>query len=119
MPTTLIVGLFVVAASAIGLGVAMFGRRPPLQPATTAVVAHPDPVTTASQAPSPAPSVRSRRPVGDVRSEDPRQSRLQVSVPAQVRIRSAFLLGLGVIAAAAVVGVILSVVVVGFFTLIG
>lgn len=120
MPTTLIVGLFIVAVSALGIGFAMFGRRPPLQPATAAAVTHPDPVTTASQDRSPvATSSRRRRSSGGEPAGDVQRPCLQVSVPAAVRIRSAFLLGLGVIAAAAAIGVLLSVVVVGFFTLIG
>lgn len=121
MPTTLIVGLLVVALSALGFGIAMFGRRPPLQPATTVGATNPDPVTTASLE-GPAATVRKRRANRSAErsgSAEPREARLQVSVPTAVKIRSAFLLALGVIAAAATIGVVLSVVVVGFFTLIG
>lgn len=117
MPT-LIVGLAVVALSTIGFAVAMFGRRPLPQPATAAPATAPAPVATVSEAPAGRPVRRGTlRRSDDVSAHD--VPRLQVEVPGPVRIRSAFILALGVLAVAAVAGVLLSVVVVGFFTVIG
>ncbi|UDY34867.1 hypothetical protein [Dermatobacter hominis] len=116
MPT-LIVGVLVVAVSTAGFALSMFGRRPLPQPATTVATAAPVPVTPARDGAAP----RRRRAAATTAAGvgDREVPRLQVDVPASVRIRSAFLLALGVIAAAAAVGVVLSIVVVGFFTLIG
>jgi len=115
---TLIVGVGVVVLSAAGFAIAMFGRRPLPQIATTPARSDPAAVNTVS---THAASAR-RRP-GRAAGTAPRarrdEPRLQVEVPAQVRIRSAFLLGLGVIVAAGVIGLITSIVVVGFFTLLG
>ena len=112
MPT-LIVGLLVVVVSAAGFGLAMFGRRPLPQPATATVGSTAAPVTVARDA-----AATRRR--GGPAPVDPTVDtpRLHVDVPAPVRIRSAFFLALGVITAAAVAGILLSIVVVGFFTLI-
>lgn len=124
MPT-LIVGLAVVLVSAAGFAVAMFGRRPLPQPATASTVPVAAPVTAArdlssgtgrrtetrSQTPTPpetAPAIRNDS-----------APRLHVDVPTSVRIRAAFLLTLGVLATAALVGIVASIVVVGLFTLIG
>ena len=117
MPT-LIVGLAVVALSTVGFAVAMFGRRPLPQPATAAPATAPAPVATVSEGPTgrPVRQVARRRADDDSDHDVPR---LQVEVPAPVRIRSAFILALGVLAVAAAAGVLLSVVVVGFFTIIG
>jgi hypothetical protein len=115
---TLIVGVLVVAVSTAGFVVTMFGRRPLPQSATTTV----DPVAP------PVTPTRERRRISRraVRAADAAVDpapdvvpRLHVQVPAAIRIRSAFLLALGVIAAAAAIGVLLSVAVVGLFTLIG
>jgi hypothetical protein len=114
---TLIVGLLVVAVSTAGFALTMFGRRPLPQPATTPGGATPPAVTPAREAAEE--DGRARRRTRVAASSDQEVQRLQVDVPAAVRIRSAFLLALGVIAAAAAVGVMLSIVVVGFFTLIG
>lgn len=111
MPT-LIVGVLVVVVSTAGFALSMFGRRPLPQPATTAAVRAPTAVT-------PSRDRAARRSASTVPIEPGEEPKLHVDVPAAVRIRSAFLLALGVIAAAAVVGVVLSIVVVGFFTLIG
>ena len=111
MPT-LIVGVLVVVVSTAGFALSMFGRRPLPQPATTAAVRAPTAVT-------PSRDRAARRSASAVPIEPGEVPKLHVDVPAAVRIRSAFLLGLGVIAAAAVVGVVLSIVVGGFFTLIG
>jgi len=115
---TLIVGLAVVALSTVGFAVAMFGRRPLPQPATAAPMTSPAPVATVSEAPSgrSVRRVERRRPDDGSDRDVPR---LQVEVPGPVRIRSAFILALGVLAVAAAAGVLLSVVVVGFFTVIG
>jgi hypothetical protein len=111
---TLIVGVLVVVVSTAGFALSMFGRRPLPQPATTAAAAAP-----AAVAPSRDRRATRRRPAAAATAAQGEVPKLQVDVPAAVRIRSAFLLALGVIAAAAVVGVVLSIVVVGFFTLIG
>ncbi len=112
MPT-LIVGLLVVVVSAVGFGLAMFGRRPLPQPATAGVATIAAPVTASRDS-----SDVGRRSPARPSTEPTDLGRLRVDVPAPVRIRSAFLLGLGVIAASAIVGILLSVAVVGFFTLI-
>lgn len=114
---TLIIGLLVVAVSAGGLALSMFGGRPPIQPATAAVGPGPSAVTTASQGRSRRR--QAARPATERSSDVDQAPRLQVEVPTAVRVRSAFVLGLAVITAAAVIGVVLSVVIVGAFTLIG
>ena len=115
MPT-LIVGLAVVALSTIGFAVAMFGRRP--LPAChgrsgdcSGACGHRQRGPTGRPVRRGAPPIRRRLRPG--------RPRLQVEVPGPVRIRSAFILALGVLAVAAAAGVLLSVVVVGFFTVIG
>lgn len=114
MPT-LIVGLAVVALSTAGFAVAMFGRRPLPQPATAVAVDAPVPVPAVSE----SARIGSRRSVRRNSDEVDEAPRLQVDIPGPVRIRSAFILALGVLAVAAMAGVLLSVVVVGFFTVIG
>ncbi|MBS1838606.1 MAG: hypothetical protein JST64_13020 [Actinobacteria bacterium] len=113
------IGVLIVAVSAAGFAITMFGRRPPLQPATTAEVAAPAAVT-----PSRVVRRRSRdrHPNSgghaDSRTDADEVPRLLVEVPSAVRVRAAFLLGLGVVTAAAVIGVVMSVVIVGGFTLL-
>lgn len=112
MPT-LIVGLLVVVVCSVGFGLAMFGRRPLPQPATVGAGIAAPPVTASRDS-----AGESTRPVARPDDDATDVPRLHVDVPTPVRIRSAFLLALGVIAASAIVGVLLSIVVVGFFTLI-
>lgn len=116
---TMIVGLAVVAVSAVVFAVSMFGRRPSPQPAMAAPIAVPAAVTVSRD------RVRRRRRRSGPRTAPPAAPAdldlppLQVEIPSNVRMRSVFLLGLGVITAAAVLGVVLSIVLVGGFTLIG
>lgn len=114
MPT-LSIGLLLVALSAAGFAFTMFGRRPPVQTATTDRGTGSTAVTS-----SRVERQRSRRlrPAGAQVIDVGMTPRLHVEVPSAVRVRSAFLLGLGVITAAAMIGVVLSVVIVGSFTLI-
>lgn len=114
---TLVVGVLVVAVSAAGFAFSMFGRRPPLQPATAVDVPVPAAVVPSREDSAPGrrrgqAKVPRHSPQGDV-------PRLEVEIPTAVRMRSAFLLGLGVLTAAVVLGILLSVIVVGAFTLIG
>lgn len=124
MPT-LIVGLAVVLVSAAGFAVAMFGRRPLPQPATAAAVAVAAPVTAARDLPNSTGRRRETRsqtsthPGASPALSDAKVPHLRVDVPTPVRIRAAFLLTLGVLAAAALVGIVVSIVVVGLFTLVG
>lgn len=122
MPT-LIVGLAVVFVSSAGFAVAMFGRRPLPQPATASAATVATPVTAArDEGRSTKRPRRSTAPSAiqaDTSPTDDVTPRLRVDVPTQVRIRALFLLTLGVLAAAALVGIVVSIVVVGLFTLIG
>jgi hypothetical protein len=110
----LAVGVLVVLVSSVAIGAAMFGRRPIPQPATASVVGHPAAVTPPS---SPTPRDAARRPVRSVPT-DLEETRVQVTVPTPVKVRSGVLLGLGVLAIAAFVGVVLSLAVVALGLLI-
>ena len=90
---TLLVGVLVVAAGAVGFGFALFGRRPVPQTAT----AHPG-----AHLAHPAPAVR---------ADD-------VAITGWTRVRAALVLALTVLGLAAIVGGVLSVVVVGFMLLV-
>ncbi len=127
MPT-LIVGLAVVVVSAAGFAVAMFGRRPLPQPATGSGAPITAPVTAArderGERSTPRRGRLTRGTPAPLSTTAPTPAaaitpRLHVEVPAPVRIRAAFVLALGVLAAAALVGIVVSIVVVGLFTLIG
>lgn len=107
---TLLIGILIVAASTAGFGFALFGRRPVPQPAMQLA-------TAPSVAPlaEPAPS----SPGGDVlvatRVEAPIEGRRarDVTITPWVRLRSSLLLALTVLGIAAILGAVLSVVVVG------
>jgi hypothetical protein len=110
----LAVGVLVVLVSSVGIGAAMFGRRPIPQPATVTAGEHPAAVMAPS---SPAAGGAARRPVRTV-PIDVEETRVQVTVPTPVKVRSGVLLGLGVLAIAAFVGVVLSLAVVALGLLI-
>jgi hypothetical protein len=114
--SALLVGVLVVMVSAVGFGAAMFGRRPIPQSAMRYAGAPLEAVTTPSR--SGAGSARRPTAAVDDRPAEERRAAMQVDIPASVRMRSMFLLAVGVVGFAAVLGVVLSVVVVGFFTLI-
>jgi len=117
---TLIVGVLVVAVATAGFGFSMFGRRPPLQPATADDASFRPAVETSRVVGSTSGRRRRRtRPTGSDGVPDAAVPRLQVEIPTAVRMRSAFILGLGVITAAALIGMLLSIIIVGGFTLIG
>ncbi len=121
MPT-LIVGIGVVVLASAGFAVAMFGRRPLPQIATTTQRSDGDAVSPSSMEPRGAGRRRGSRATASTAPDaapEQVEPRLHVEVPTQVRIRSVFLLGLGVIVAAGIVGVIVSIAVVGFFTVLG
>ena len=90
--------MLVVAAGAVGFGLALFGRRPVPQPATEL------PGTQLASAAVLTGRTRSvRRPA--VRDE--------VSISRWVRVRAALMLALTVLGLAAIIGGVLSVLVVG------
>lgn len=99
--------------SSLGFGAAMFGRRPIPQPAMQYAGSHPGAV----MAPSSAGGGRGAA-AGDGTVPDDRTAAMQVTIPALVRVRSGALLALGVISIAALMGVVLSIVVVGLVMLI-
>lgn len=92
-----------VIVSAVGFGAAMFGRRPVPQRAMELAGAPAGAVTLPSHGAA-------------VVDEEPLPAR--VDIPASVRLRSMCFLALGVIGAAALVGVLMSIVVVALSTLI-
>lgn len=92
------VGLLIVAAGAAGFGFALFGRRPIPQTATP--VAGPERGPSAD-APGGPVATRTRSRTSDV------------TLSRGVRVRSALLLALTVVGLAALIGGVLSVVVVG------
>jgi hypothetical protein len=104
--SALLVGVLVVMVSAVGFGAAMFGRRPVPQRAMQV-----------AGAPVGAVTLPSRGGAGAA-DPDVDSPKARVDIPASVRLRSASFLALGVIGAAAVLGVLLSLVVVGLSTLI-
>jgi hypothetical protein len=105
--SALLVGVLVVMVSAVGFGAAMFGRRPVPQRAMQV-----------AGAPVGAVTLPSRGGAGAADDPDVDSPKARVDIPASVRLRSASFLALGVIGAAAVLGVLLSLVVVGLSTLI-
>lgn len=101
---TMVVGLLVVAAGAAGFGLALFGRRPVPQPATGSTA---PPVGAAAPARRlPRVPALLRRPAGD-----------DVAPTRWVRIRAALLLALTILGLAALIGGVLSVLVVGLVLL--
>lgn len=103
----LAVGVLVVLVSSIAFGAAMFGRRPIPQPATVVPEGHPGAVTAPSSVGAEAAPRRRARAV------TAEEARVQVSIPTAVKVRSGVMLGFTVLALAALVGVVLSVAVVG------
>ena len=95
--------MLVVAAGAVGFGLAMFGRRPVPQPATE--------LPGAQLAPVAALAERTRllrRPA----------ERDEVSISRWVRLRAALMLALTVLGLAAIIGGVLSVLVVGLVLIV-
>jgi hypothetical protein len=100
---TLLVGMLVVAAGAVGFGFALFGRRPLPQTATE--------VPGAQLAPA---AVLAGRP----RAVRPTAPQDDVSISGWMRIRAALVLALTVLGIAAIIGGVLSVVVVGLVLIV-
>jgi hypothetical protein len=107
--SALLVGVLVVMVSAVGFGAAMFGRRPVPQRAMQFAGAPVGAVTVPSQGGAGA---------GSVVDADDESPKARVDIPASIRLRSICLLALGVLGAAALLGVLLSIVVVGLSTFI-
>ncbi|MHB1137589.1 MAG: hypothetical protein ACYC2O_01450 [Microthrixaceae bacterium] len=106
---TLLVGMLIVALSTLGFGYALFGRRPVPQPAMEAAPALPrDP--SAEALPSSGAGTTTTTVVIDP-PRDGRRAR-DVTITRWVRIRATLLLALTTIGLAAIVGAVLSVVVV-------
>jgi hypothetical protein len=112
--SALLVGILVVVVSSVGFWLSMFGRKPIPQSA----MAYTAPPAEAVTSPSPG-----RRGVGTaalaavgVDRSDRRAT--PVDIPASVRVRSVALLALGVIAAAALIGVVASLLVVAAVSLL-
>lgn len=128
---TLLVGILMVTVSAIGFGLALFGRRPVPQPATGAAAEHPGVVLAEQRPSSPEPAVVPapipedlevtgawwRRLLAREATAD-RQPTSDVTLSAWVRFRSAVLLALTVLGLAALIGGVLSVLIVGVVLLL-
>jgi len=116
---TLFVGVLIVVLSALGFGYALFGRRPLPQPATGSALG-----VLPEDLPESIPS-RSALGLNDGRemqntvpmTAGGRRTR-DVTITPAVRARSTLLLALGVVGLAAILGVILSVIVVGVVFLV-
>lgn len=133
---TLFVGLLVVVAGAAGFGAALFGRRPVPQPAT--VTTGPRPAVREPEArPSgprrraaAGPATASETLPGDVLSVGRLRALLQrepsadhqpggdVTLSTATRVRSALLLALVVFGLAAIIGVVVSLILVGAVTVL-
>lgn len=111
---TLLIGILIVAASTAGFGFALFGRRPVPQPAMQLATA-PSVVSLAE----PAPSSGSTEGGTDLLAPDYVEAPIEgrrardVTITPWVRIRSSLLLALTVLGIAAILGAVLSVIVVG------
>jgi hypothetical protein len=129
---TMVVGLLLVAASALGFGYALFGHRPVPQPAMALAGGH----LVDDQAESP-PSIEDRwddapadedvggvLPVGWARrllQREPtsdHQPGGDVTLSTAVRVRSALMLLLTVVGLAAAIGALISIVLVGAVLLV-
>jgi hypothetical protein len=123
---TLLVGILMVTVSAIGFGLALFGRRPVPQPATVTATEHPVVPGPEQRPSSPVAASTIAPPREDLEVTGPwwrrllareataeRQPTSDVTLSPWVRVRSAFLLGLTVVGLAALIGGVLSVLVVG------
>lgn len=135
---TLMVGVLLVAVSAVGFGFALFGRRPVPQPAMSVSGAHlgaptaelvpsmagpaDDEVFPDDDAPATAgggvlPAGRWRRMLQREPSAD-HQPEADVTLSPWVRVRSALLLTLIVTGLAAIIGIVASIVIVGVVLLV-
>ncbi|MEX0768360.1 MAG: hypothetical protein WD029_07805 [Microthrixaceae bacterium] len=111
---TLFVGILIVVLSALGFGYALFGRRPLPQPAMGSTLgalpadlaeAIPSSTVSSEDHGDPMPNEEDI-PLNGRRARD-------VTITAAVRARAVLLLFLSVVGIAAIIGVVLSVVVVG------
>lgn len=100
--------------SAVGFGASMFGRRPIPQVA----MQYRGSPAAAVTAPRSAAGRTAAAPAGATRDDDARRPHPRIDIPAPVRIRSLCLLAGGVVVTAALVGLVLSIIVVGFFALL-
>lgn len=129
---TMVVGLLLVAASALGFGYALFGHRPVPQPAMAVAGGH-----LVDDLAEPTPSIEDAStdqvaavPAGGVLPAGWARRLLQreptadhqpsgdVTLSTGVRVRSALLLGLIVVGLAAAIGALISVVLVGAVLLV-
>jgi hypothetical protein len=111
---TLLIGILIVAASTAGFGFALFGRRPVPQPAMQLATA-PSVAALAEVAPSSARAGNGADVLVADRVEPPIEGRRarDVTITPWVRLRSSLLLALTVLGIAAILGAVLSVLVVG------
>lgn len=110
---TLLVGMLIVALSTLGFGYALFGRRPVPQPAMQG--APPLLVEDGAEAPPSSSATDVLAPVAGTTVVAPpvegRRAR-DVTITPWVRLRSALLLALTTVGLAALIGAVLSVLVV-------
>ena len=125
--SALLIGFFLVVASAALFGYALFGRRPIPQPAMVGSDSHRQAVDAPESAPSRLPAGKLTAARGGARGEavivrapaEPGHiGSTDVRVPLTTRLRSAMLLAVSVLGTAILLGVILSIVVVGAVLLI-
>lgn len=111
---TLLIGILIVAGSAAGFGYALFGRRPVPQPAMQTTLA---PFERELAEVSPSSGAASYATFVD--DADPRDVQVtrrrarDVTITPWVRARSALVLALTVLGIAAILGAVLSIIVVG------
>jgi hypothetical protein len=117
---TLLIGMMIVAVSAVGFGLALFGRRPVPQPATESGTAHLAPSPSGSGVSAGASKLRTLAPGGGRLAHLPvRRPRADdVTLSGWVRLRSALLLLLTVAGLAALIGGVLSIILVGLVLIV-
>ncbi|MGI9577960.1 MAG: hypothetical protein ACR2OH_07165 [Microthrixaceae bacterium] len=124
--SALFIGFFLVVASAAMFGFALFGRRPIPQPAMVGTDSPRQAVAGSEAAPSRLPTgkVTAAQVAGTgpvivkAPSEPGHIGSTDVRVPLIVRLRSALLLAVSVLGTAIIVGVLLSIIVVGAIILV-
>jgi hypothetical protein len=116
---TLFVGILIVVLSALGFGYALFGRRPVPQPATGLAVGVASDEFTEAIPSRFGSSLQDDSDTFDTEEVPSRGRRAKdVTITPSVRARSTLLLALTVVGIAAIIGVVLSVVLVGVVFLV-